>query len=208
MLLLEKGVLNIFITISQYNNLNNSSFESLLPISVTPEQDKLIEIASFKERSTSSEYEYLPLLRNIVHYLNHTFPAYGFLETYSDQLFKDFLIENSLSYSVIKETSITTFFKISLLSMSDLELFYSLWATSGIDSLFNAVTFKQENIELSEKGAIKVILSDKVTSPVLCFSHDLQGLVILGAGDWKNTKYIKNTILQGIEILEEINVTN
>lgn len=75
-----------------------------------------------------------------------------------------------------------------------------------MNSLFNAITFKQDNIELSEND-MKITLSDKETSPVLCFSHDLQGLVILGADDWKSTDYIKSTILQDIEVLEEVNVT-
>ncbi|QGS68380.1 hypothetical protein CV093_06790 [Oceanobacillus sp. 143] len=54
---------------------------------------------------------------------------------------------------------------------------------------------------------MKLTLPGDVTSPVFCFSHDLQGLFILGSGDWKNIVHIKNTILQDIKILEEITIT-
>ncbi|KPH74315.1 hypothetical protein [Oceanobacillus caeni] len=115
----------MFVSVSQYT-LNKGSFESLLPFHFITPQKSLIELASFAERTYSSAYLYLPLVRKIINSTYASFPVLGFLETYSEEEVEKVLNENYIQYKLLKGTKGTQVFKVSLKSMNDLEVFFPI----------------------------------------------------------------------------------
>ncbi|MFD1170332.1 hypothetical protein [Oceanobacillus caeni] len=90
--------------------------------------------------------------------------------------------------------------------MYDLEVFFPIWAESGTDSLFNAVTNEEEALGLCLDD-LSIRISEAAKSPTLCFSYDLQGLFILGSSAWEDLRLIKDLFIkEEIEILDEINI--
>lgn len=198
----------MFVSVSQYT-LNKGSFESLLPFRFITPQKSLIELTSFEERTNSSAYLYLPLARKIIDSAYGSFgsfPILGFIETYSGEEVEKVLNENHIHYRLHKKSQGTQVFQVSLKSMYDLEVFFPIWAESGTDSLFNAVTNEEEALGLCLDD-LSIRISEAAKSPTLCFSYDLQGLFILGSSAWEDLRLIKDLFIkEEIEILDEINI--
>ncbi|KYG31771.1 hypothetical protein [Alkalihalobacillus trypoxylicola] len=193
----------MFVSLNVYIS-NNESFETVLPIRIKSIHNRIIELASYKEASLSSGYDFFPLLKKLVNVAYSDSHYFIYLETYSSELVEELLQKESLHYTIYHEGENTKIFKVRIQRIRDLEIIYPALTVSGLDSLFTLVVHELDDGKMLNK--LEVSITDEMQKPAFTFHYDLQGIFILGTDEWLDSRYIKNNLLSDSEIIDELTI--